>query len=62
MDMFIRIVGYGFLGLAVIGGILPGIPSAPFVIVGLYLLRKEPWAVRILAQLKAAWAKKNKKP
>ena len=44
MDILIRIFGYGFLGLAIIGGLLPGIPSAPFAIVALYLLRKEPWA------------------
>jgi len=61
MDVLVRIFGYGFLGLAVIGGLLPGIPSAPFAIVGLYLLRKEPWATRLLARLKAAWAKKTKK-
>lgn len=49
-------VGYGFLGLGVLGLFLPILQGVLFLVIGLMILsRHAPWAERLLARVKARY-------
>jgi uncharacterized protein len=56
--LWIRILGYGFIVLGVIGGFLPILQGWLFILIGLALLSQtEPWAKRLVDKLRKKYPK-----
>lgn len=61
-SLCIKLAGWGFIVLGILGLFLPILQGILFLLVGLYLLSEEsPWAKRLLDKLKARFPNVSRK-